>query len=108
MCYSVRQASLHTQSDEAASAASERPGLRPRWAGVAAAAVFGGIALAALAPSPSARTEVPPTAIPATIAATPMVQMATGGEQRSLPMDDGVPTATELRKAAAGHCEHGL
>ena len=107
MCYSVRQASLHTQSDEAASAASERPGLRPRWAGIAAAAVFGGIALAALAPSPSARNEVPPTGIPAATA-TPMVQAATGGEQRSLPMDDGVPAATDVRKAGAGHCEHGL
>ncbi|HEX7891772.1 MAG TPA: hypothetical protein VF522_20650 [Ramlibacter sp.] len=105
----IRQASLRTDSDKAVSVPSERPGLRPRWAGIAAAAVFGGIALAALVPTPSptARNEVPPAGAPATIA-TPMVQTAAGGEQRSLPMDDGVPTATEFRKAAAGHCEHGL
>ena len=109
MCYRVRQASPSVDLAEDTRVPASQPGVRPRWAGVAVAAAVGSIALAALVAAPLP----PPTASAVQQTGAPLARdtsalQSTGGTQGSLPMDDGVPTATDVRKAATGHCDHAL
>ena len=117
MCYLVRHQKAEAQRDTAAAPLSAGR-LRPRWAGVIAATLVGGLAMAALVdPSwtPPSLTERDPTAPPPMVAGaqapattgvaayTPVV------EQTAAPLDDGVPTtSTDLANATVGGCHHGL
>lgn len=109
MCYRAHQASLSPDLAEGASVPASQPRVPPRWAGAALAAVIGSVALAALvaAPLPPRSTsEVQPTAAPVTHDASTL--QSAGGTHGSLPVDDGVPTAADVRKAAKGHCDYAL
>ena len=113
MCYLVRQQQPELETGGVASP-PQVPGVRPRWAGAGAIALFGGLALAgALLTTPS----MAPQAHDARDRAAPLpvaersTQLPTGGGVRetALQMDDGVPTSmTDVPKASAGHCHHGL
>lgn len=115
MCYLLRA----TQADAKLSGTTLPQGperLRARWVGAAALTVVGGLAVAAALIGPpaapeftSAREIGAPTSLPAgAVEKSTAVPVAAGVEQTSLPMDDGVPTAFNDRKAAAGDCHHGL
>jgi hypothetical protein len=113
MCYLVRQQQPEL---EVGGVAPPRglPDLRPRWAGAGAIAVFGGLALAgALLTTPSMAPQAHDAkdrgaALPV---AERSAQLPAGGsvQETSLQMDDGVPTSTsDVPRASAGHCHHGL
>jgi hypothetical protein len=113
MCYLVRQQQPELETG-GITPPPRLPSVRPRWAGAGAAAVFGGLALAgALLTTPS----MAPQAHDARQRGAPLpvaersTQLPAGGsvQETSLQMDDGVPTSTsDIPKAAAGHCHHGL
>jgi hypothetical protein len=108
MCYLVRE-----HKAAAAEPSGTPPGvdrLRARWVGGVTAALIGGFALATLdAPPPAAPTEQAREAAPAVpFAARSSVIPPAPLEQSAMPADDGVPTATEIAKAHAGDCHHGL
>lgn len=112
MCYLVRQQQPELEVGGIASP-PRVPSVRPRWAGAGAALVFGGLALAgALLTTPSMAPQSHDAkergaALPVAGRTT---QVPAGGVQEtSLQMDDGVPTSTtDMPKASAGHCHHGL
>lgn len=112
MCYLVRE----QQAGAAEGAAPLPPAidrLRARWVGAAGAALIGGLALAALV-TPSTSTapllSAKDSGAPAPVASRSVSVPAAGGaQQTSLPMDDGVPTATsDTPKSGFGNCHHGL
>lgn len=90
--------------------------LRARWVGAAAVTMIGGLAVAAAfvaAPTTpelmSAKEVAAPTALASRAAEqSTAVPAAAVVEQTSVPMDDGVPTAFNDKKAAMGECNHGL
>lgn len=110
MCYMVRQ----QQSEAQHGGATLPPGmerLRPRWLAAGAAAVLGGLALAAFTPAKAPTLASEPSA--ATVApVADKVGMSPPGQpvvdQRTAGIDDGVPAPAEVSKAQAGHCHHGL
>jgi hypothetical protein len=114
MCYLVRQ----QQAEAAPGGSVEPPGfgsVRPRWVGAAAAMLIGGLAVAAaLVTTPSQAPQVQSAReagapLPVATRSTPLPAAAGGVEQTALPMDDGVPgSSTEMVKAGAGGCSHGL
>ena len=109
MCYLIR---------EQQAGAEERGGatlppslrLRPRWAGAAAAALIGGLAVAALvAPSPTSPLLSTKDSAPAPITSTAVVVPTSAVvRQGSAPVDDGVPSASDVVKVGMGECHHGL
>ena len=110
MCYLVRQ-----QQAGAEHGSTLPPGvvdrIRPRWVGAAAAALVGGLALAAFVAPPS--TPPQQEAKPGTVA--PVAARTMGAapttpvlEQTSTSLDDGVPAASDVAKSGAGNCHHGL
>lgn len=109
MCYLVRQHQPEAQGGGASLPRGE--GLRPRWIAAGALTLLGSLAVAAAlvappkAPFANAQDRAAP-ARPATTAAA--VPIAAAVEQRSLPTDDGVPTASKLVQSGAGYCDHGL
>jgi hypothetical protein len=113
MCYLVRQQQPELEVGGVAQPTT-LPSLRPRWAGAGAVAVFGGLALAgALLTTPS----MAPQAHDAKERGAPLpvaersTQLPAGGgvQETSLQMDDGVPTSTtDMPRASAGNCHHGL
>jgi hypothetical protein len=112
MCYLVREQQAATADGAAGPVPPSFDRVRPRWAGVAGAVLVGGLALAALVAPRSAANlaQVKASAAPAPIAArADKLPTAAGGNQTSLPMDDGVPTAaSETPQAGLGHCHHGM
>jgi hypothetical protein len=111
MCYLAREQQAH----EPAATAVPSPGpdrVRPRWAGVLAFGVIGGIAMAALvAPSPTAKVpDVQARGAAFPVAAQAATVPAAGTlEKVTLPADDGVPTSTsDTMKAGIGPCHHDL
>lgn len=108
MCYLIRQQHAEAASGAAAPAPTV-PHVRPRWVGAATAAAIAAMALAALlAPTSTARVNEVSSAAAAPVAPrADITPVSTGGDQRSLPADDGVP-GTETAKAGAGNCSHGL
>jgi len=111
MCYLARQPA--TQAEQGVAAPT--PGfdrVRPRWAGVAAATVVAGLALAALvAPSPTAPITQPPQSAAPMVARTGTVpaEPVSVIERTTLSADDGVPTSTpDMARAGIGPCHHGL
>jgi len=112
MCYLVREESFGSEPGrEAAPGGPQRA--RPRLAGVAAALLVGGVAIAALlAPSrvsPLSTVSVQRGAMqPAVMARQADVPAAGGLERTALPMDDGVPATPEPARYGAAPCHHGM
>jgi hypothetical protein len=113
MCYLVRQQQPQAEPGGAVQPPGF-PGVRPRWAGATAVAVFGGLALAgALLTTPS----MAPQVRSANDAGAPLpvaekrtqLPVGAGVQDASLQMDDGVPTSTaDVPKAGLGHCHEGM
>jgi hypothetical protein len=111
MCYLVREKQAEAAERGGATLPPSLNRLRPRWAGAVAAALIGGLAVAALVAPPS----TPPLlntkdSAPAPLASRAVtVPAAAVVEQGSaLPVDDGVPSTSDVVKAGMGHCDHGL
>jgi hypothetical protein len=112
MCYLVRQ----HQPEGVPGSAPQPPGsegLRSRWAGAAALALMGGIALAAtlVATPPGApqHERASERGAPDPVATRAAAVPAGAVEQTSVQMDDGVPASTtDVVKAGAGYCNRGL
>ena len=111
MCYMIRQ----TQSEPERGGTTLPPSfdrLRARWVGAVAAALIGGLALAALvapASSPPRVNAKQPEVLAPIAVRTPAVPVTGVVEQTSVSVDDGVPSTTsDVAKAGLGHCEHGL
>jgi hypothetical protein len=111
MCYLVREKQAGAAEGSGTTLPPSLDRLRPRLIGAVAAALLGGLAVAAIvAPStPSATLSVKESGAPAPITArTSAVPMTPVFEQCSLPLDDGVPSASDVVKAGLGHCDHAL
>ena len=112
MCYLVREESSASEPrGDGAPARPER--VRPRLAGVAAALLVGGFALAALlAParvSPLSTITAQQAPVKPAVMATQAGVPATGGlERTALPADDGVPSAPDTVRAGMAPCNHGM
>ena len=112
MCYLVRQ---HQAGAGEGASAPQPPSVdrvRPRWAGAVAAALIGGLAVAAIiAPSttstPTLRDRESAAPAPIATSAAP-VPMAGVVETGLAPADDGVPSTSDVAKAGIGQCHHGL
>jgi hypothetical protein len=112
MCYLVRHHQAGAAEGGSAPVPPSLDRVRPRWIGAVAAAIIGGVALAAIvAPSStSAPMRNSESAVPAPItsnaaAAVPIAAMVETG---SAPVDDGVPNTSDVAKAGVGQCHHGL
>ena len=110
MCYLIRQQQLESASG--GPAPHDAMGAsRPRWAHAAAASLVALLALAALV-LPAGQREVREAEAAGAPAAIPMKTTharATPVAARTvLPVDDGVPTASDPGRAAASPCQHGL
>jgi hypothetical protein len=53
----------------------------------------------------NAKDSAAPAPLAARAVAVPMTAVV---EQGSAPVDDGVPSASDVVKAGLGHCDHGL
>lgn len=108
MCYLVREQQAHAA--EASTPAGQVPQPRARWVGAVTAALVGGFAIAALdAPTPPAPTvQAREAAAVFPVAARSSVIPPAPLDRTALPADDGVPSATDMAKARAGDCQHGL
>ena len=108
MCDLVRQ--QQAEAEPGAAPPSPGPGrLITRLAGAVGAVLVGALALAALSvpPSTPAPAQVKEPAAPL-LAKTSAVPTSAIVEVGSGPVDDGVPTATDLARAGTGHCHHGM
>jgi hypothetical protein len=110
MCYLIRQ----TQSEAERGGSTPSPSLdrlRSRWIGAVAAVLIGGVAVAALVGVPSTpplsntKDSAPAVRLAPRTAAVPTAAVV---EQTFAPLDDGVPTASDVVKAGLGHCQHDL
>ena len=108
MCHFVREQQAAAEAGPGAPVAGTDFLRPPKWAGAAALALVGGLALAAYvdlrppAAEAQARTAAPEVS-PA--AAAPRVAEPTAG---LLPVDDDVPTPGGMVRAGAGPCHHDL
>lgn len=111
MCYLIREHEAGAAEGADATRPGSPAGLRPRWVGVAAAALVGSLAMAAIVAPPaasplvSAKDAAAPASITAAAVATPTPAVV---ERGSMPIDDGVPSPTDAARAGIGHCEHAL
>ena len=111
MCYLFREQQAGAAERGGAALPPGIDRLRPRLIGAVAAALIGGLAVAAILAPPSAS---PPlnakeSAAPASLAARAVVIPATAVvEQSSATVDDGVPSAPDVVKAGVGHCDHSM
>ena len=106
MCYLVHQ---HRADMESPAPAPERsPGRRRRRSAVGAA-LIGGLALAAMSVAPATAPEsVERSAVAAgLVSRAPLAPTAGVIEVGPGLADDGVPAATDVANAGAGHCHHG-
>ena len=110
MCYIIRE----TQSEPERGGATLPPSLdrlRARWIAAGAATLIGGLALAALVvpastpPLMSAKQSAPLAPVASRTSAVPATAVV---EQVSAPVDDGVPTTSDVVKAGLGHCHHDM
>jgi hypothetical protein len=110
MCYLVRQ----SQAEAERGGTTPSPSLhspRPRWIAGIAAALIGGLAVAAFVGPPTTpplMNAKEPTTLAPVASRTPAVPTTGVVEQSSTPVDDGVPTASDVVKAGIGDCHHGL
>ncbi|MFC5498517.1 hypothetical protein ACFPOE_13305 [Caenimonas terrae] len=109
MCYLVHQHQADMESGIAAPARNPER-LRPRTAAALGAALIGGLALAAISVAPA----TPPGSIEKSAVTAGLTSKAslvpTAGVVEVGPglADDGVPAATDVANAGAGHCHHGM
>ncbi|HWP12093.1 MAG TPA: hypothetical protein VNN06_09750 [Ramlibacter sp.] len=110
MCYLIREHSAGAAERGAAALPPSLERMRPRWIGAVAAALIGGVAVAALVaqPSVSPSLSVKESAPPAAALASQAMAEPTAAGPVSAPVDDGVSSAMEVVKAGMGQCEHGL
>jgi hypothetical protein len=110
MCYLVRERQAGAAEHNGATIPPSLERLHPRWIGAVAAVLIGGVAVAALvAPAPTSPALNTKAAPAAPLASTSvLVPAAAIVEQTSGPIDDGVPSTSNMAKAGMGHCEHGL
>ncbi len=111
MCYLIREQrdGAALADDTAVPQSLDR--LRPRWVGAVAAALIGGLAVAAIVapPSVSPLSSAKDSAAPAPLAASAVALPTEAAfRQSSTPVDDGVPTAPDTVKTGMGHCNHAL
>lgn len=111
MCYLIREqrAGAAQAGDTAVPPHLDR--MRPRWAGAVAAALIGGLAVAAIVTPASvspllSADESAPAAPLAAGAVTAPTQAAF--RQSSMPVDDGVPEKQDTLKAGMGDCSYEL
>jgi hypothetical protein len=122
MCYLVREHRAGAAEPGGATLPPSLDRLQPRWIGAVAAALVAGVAVAALVAPPSTppllnvKDAAAPTvplaskleAVPAAAVLQTTAKSSSPIEQSSTPLDDGVPSASDVVKAGMGHCEHGL
>jgi hypothetical protein len=113
MCYLVRHHQARAGEGGSAPQPPSLDRIRPRWAGAVAAALIGGLAVAAIiAPSstssPTLRDRESAAPAPIASSAAAAVPMAAMVETGSAPVDDGVPSTSDVAKAGMGQCHHGL
>ena len=111
MCYLVREKQAGAAERGGSTLPPSLDRLRPRLIGAVAAALIGGLAVAAIVAPPSASPllNAKNSAAPAPLAARVVTVPTTAAvEQGSAPVDDGVPSASDVVKAGMGHCEHDL
>jgi hypothetical protein len=107
MCYLVREQQARAAERGGATLPPSFDRLRPRWIGAVAAALIGGLAVAALVapPSTSPLLNTKDSAAPAPLASrAEAVPTAAVVGQGSAPLDDGVPSSSDMVKAGMGHC----
>ena len=113
MCYLIRERSASAAERGSAALPPSLERMRPRWIAAVAAALIGGVAVAALvaqpsvSPSLSLKESTPPAAALAS-QATQAVALPTAAGPVSAPVDDGVSNSMDVVKAGTGPCEHGL
>jgi hypothetical protein len=110
MCYLVREKQAGAAERGGATLPPSLDRVRPRWIGAVAAALIGGLAVAALVAPPSTSPPLntkdsAPAPLASRAVAAPMGAVV---EQGSVPVDDGVPSASDVVKAGVGDCHHGL
>jgi hypothetical protein len=108
MCYLFHEQQAGAAERGGATLPPSLDRLRPRLIGGVAAALIGGLAVAAIVAPPSllnAKDSAAPAPLAARAVAVPMTAVV---EQGSAPVDDGVPSASDVVKAGLGHCDHGL
>jgi hypothetical protein len=111
MCYLIREQQAGAAERGGAALPPSLDRLRTRWIGAVAAALIGGLAVAAIVAPPSAS---PPLAAKASAAPAPLAASAVAVptpavvELSSTPVDDGVPSAPDVVRAGLGHCDHSL
>ena len=111
MCYLVREHQAGASEPGGAVLPPSRGPLRPRSIGAVVAVLMAGVAVAALVapPATSLRADTKDAAPVIPLASkTAILPTATGVEKSSLPVDDGVPSPSDVAKAGAGECHHGL
>lgn len=107
MCYLIREQQAGAAERGGAALPPSLERLRSRWIGAVAAALMGGLAVAAIVAPPSASPplEAKASAAPLAAGAVPTPAVV---ELGSTPVDDGVPSAPDVVRAGLGHCDHGL
>jgi hypothetical protein len=111
MCYLIREQQAGAAERGGATLPPSFQGLRPRWIGAVAAALIGGLAVAALVlpTSTAPLSNTKDSAAPAPLASRAVaVPTAAAVQPGAALVDDGVPTASDIVKAGMGHCENGL
>lgn len=111
MCYLYREQQAGAAQRGGTTLPPSLDRLRPRLIGAVAATLIGGLAVAAILAPPSAspvlnaKDSAAPAPLAARAAAVPTTAVV---EQGSIPLDDGVPSATDGMRAGMGHCDHAL
>ena len=110
MCYLIRERSASAAERGSAALPPSLERMRPRWIAAVAAALIGGVAVAALVAQPlvPASLVVKESAPPAAALASQAMAVPTAAGPVSAPVDDGVSSSTDVVKAGMGACEHGL
>jgi len=103
MCYLIREQRAGAALADDTAVPQNLDRMRPRWAGAVAAALIGGLAVAAIVAPPSVS---PLSSVKDSSAVAVPTEAAF--RQSSTPVDDGVPTAPDTVKAGMGHCSHEL
>lgn len=109
MCYLVREKQAEASERGGAPLPPGFGRLRPRWIGAVAAALIGGLAVAALiaAPGETAQLTAKDSGAPAPIASSAaQVPAAAVVEQFSVTLDEGAPSTSEVASTGMGRCDH--
>jgi hypothetical protein len=111
MCYLFREQQAGAAERGGATLPPSPDRLRPRLVGAVAVTLIGGLAVAAIVAPPSASPHLTArdSAATAPLAARAVAVPTTAVVgQGSAPVDDGVPSASDVVKSGIGDCDHGL